>query len=173
MIYNWDGFGYWEDNVGRLATKRQPEYPHLGVHRPNNLGNLPFGESRRQHRHGLGSGRHLVPAKGQYLVHWAFKFYSPSDTAHTSATGPEQIRYAYTPDLLTFSMPQTLIFYAPTSIINLYILPLSASTFVRSMKNESASNVFMEVSTNGLFGSWTRPGGKDAFVRSAVEGPHA
>lgn len=113
------------------------------------------------------------PAKGQYLVHWAFKFYSPSDTAHTSATGPEQIRYAYTPDLLTFSTPQTLISYAPTSIIDLCILPLSASTFVRSMKNESASNVFMEVSTNGLFGSWTRPGGKDAFVRSAVEGPYA
>jgi hypothetical protein len=41
------------------------------------------------------------------------------------------------------------------------------------MKNESASNVFMEVSTNGLFGTWTRPGGSASFVRSGVEGPYA
>jgi hypothetical protein len=30
----------------------------------------------------------------------------------------------------------------------------------------------MELSTTGLFGTWSRPGGKDSFVRSGVEGPY-
>jgi hypothetical protein len=107
--------------------KGKPEYPHPGIHRSNSLGNVPFGESRSQRRPWSD------PAKGQYLVHWASKFYSPSDTAHS----PDQIRYAYTPDTLTFSTPQTFISYAPTPIIDLCIPPLSASTFVRFMKNAS------------------------------------
>jgi len=41
------------------------------------------------------------------------------------------------------------------------------------MKNETASNVFMELSTTGLFGTWTRPGGKNSFVRQGTEGPYA
>jgi hypothetical protein len=52
-------------------------------------------------------------------------------------------------------------------------LPLSTDgkTFVRFMKDESAKNVFCEVSTTGLFGTWTRPGGSNAIIEKNVEGP--
>jgi hypothetical protein len=111
MIYNWDGFGYWEDNVGRLATKMQPEYPHLGVHRPNNLGNLPFGESRRQRRHGLGSGRHLVPCERAILSplgieillplrHRTHKRHRPRANPLRLHPGPSHLLHAPNPHLL-------------------------------------------------------------------------
>jgi hypothetical protein len=99
--------------------------------------------------------------------------YSSNDTAHSGTAGPDQIRYAYTSDFTTFSPPQTLINYSPSSVIDLCILQLSPTTFLRFMKNETASNVFMELSTTGLFGPWSRPGGSTAFVRSRVEGPYA
>lgn len=31
----------------------------------------------------------------------------------------------------------------------------------------------MERSDTGLFGTWTRPGGSEAIIRSSVEGPYA
>lgn len=31
----------------------------------------------------------------------------------------------------------------------------------------------MEISTTGLFGTWNRPGGTSAYVKSGVEGPYA
>ncbi|KAH8767776.1 hypothetical protein F5882DRAFT_466250 [Hyaloscypha sp. PMI_1271] len=71
--------------------------------------------------HGLSSGRDL----------------GPGERAIIGAAGPDRIRYAYTPDSLTFSMPRTFISYAPTPIIDLCIPPLSASTFVRFVRNES------------------------------------
>jgi hypothetical protein len=117
------------------------------------------------------------PAKGQYLVHWASKFYQTSDLNHSGSPGVIQIRYAYTSDFKTFSSPQTYINKSPTNIIDLDILPLSTSadnkSFVRFMKDESAKTVFCEVSTTGLFGTWTRPGGDKAIIQSGVEGPAA
>jgi len=50
---------------------------------------------------------------------------------------PHSLLDAYTPDTLTFSTPQTFISYAPTPRIDLCIPPLSASTFVRFIKNAS------------------------------------
>lgn len=31
--------------------------------------------------------------------------------------------------------------------------------------------MFVEYSTTGLFGTWTRPGGDDAYIKAGVEGP--
>lgn len=45
------------------------------------------------------------------------------------------------------------------------------TSFVRFMKDETAKNVFCEVSTDGLFGNWTRPGGSKAIIQTNVEGP--
>ncbi|KAL3424995.1 glycoside hydrolase family 43 protein [Phlyctema vagabunda] len=112
-------------------------------------------------------------SKGQYLVHWASKFYASSDTQHTGAPGASQMRYAYTSDFLTFTAPQTLIDLSPTSIIDLAILDLGDNKYARFIKNETATNVWMERSDNGIFGTWTRPGGNSAIVRSGVEGPYA
>ncbi|KAB5566681.1 arabinosidase [Coniochaeta sp. 2T2.1] len=115
------------------------------------------------------------PARGQYMVFWASKFYAASDTKHTGSPSNTQIRYAYTSDFKTFSKPQTYINYAPTDIIDLTILPLdtNGTTFVRFMKDETKKTVFAEVSTTGLFGTWTRPGGSGAIIQSGVEGPAA
>ncbi|KAK5653357.1 hypothetical protein OQA88_9049 [Cercophora sp. LCS_1] len=115
------------------------------------------------------------PAKGQYLVHWASKFYPTSDPRHTGSPSNIRIRYAYTSDFKTFTAPQTLIDKAPTNIIDLNILPLDdgGQNFLRFMKDETRKTVFVEVSTTGLFGTWTRPGGDSATIQSGVEGPTA
>ncbi|KAF8857574.1 hypothetical protein BDZ45DRAFT_744240 [Acephala macrosclerotiorum] len=84
--------------------------------------------------------------KGQYLVHWASKFYSSSDTSHKGSPGPGMICYAYT------------ISAVPTLIIDLCILPLpsiSPQSYIRFLKNESS-----------------RPGGKGSYIRSGVKGPY-
>jgi hypothetical protein len=62
---------------------------------------------------------------------------------------------------------------APTSIIDLCLLQLGANSFARFIKNETATNVYMERSDTGLFGTWTRPGGSTAMIHSGVEGPYA
>ncbi|OBT74649.1 hypothetical protein VF21_06408 [Pseudogymnoascus sp. 05NY08] len=114
-------------------------------------------------------------SKGQYLVHWASKFYPTSDSQHTGTPGASQIRYAYTSDFKTFTSPQTLI-AASTPVIDLAILQLpqyGANSYARFLKDESASLVYMERSDDGLFGTWTRPGGASAWIHTQVEGPYA
>ncbi|GAP88435.1 putative glycoside hydrolase family 43 protein [Rosellinia necatrix] len=114
-------------------------------------------------------------AKNQYLVHWASKFYSTSDPNHTGNPSTIRIRYAYTSDFKTFTAPQTYIDYSPTNIIDLDILPLDneSKNYLRFMKDESIQTVFVEYSSNGLFGPWTRAGGSSAIIASSVEGPAA
>ncbi|KAK3292677.1 glycoside hydrolase family 43 protein [Chaetomium fimeti] len=116
------------------------------------------------------------PAKEQYLVHWASKFYPTSDPRHTGSPSNIRIRYAYTSDFKTFTAPQTLIDKNPTNIIDLNFVPLdgtNSTSFLRFMKDETRKTVFVEVSENGLFGTWTRPGGDGAIIQQGVEGPAA
>ncbi|KAF2269592.1 hypothetical protein CC78DRAFT_282942 [Lojkania enalia] len=110
-------------------------------------------------------------AKGQYLVHWASKFYPASDSQHKGSPSAIRIRYTYTKDFRTFEAPQDYINKSPTNIIDLDILPLGNNAYARFMKDETAKTVFTEVSTNGLFGTWTRPAGASAIIASGVEGP--
>lgn len=114
-------------------------------------------------------------SQSQYLVHWASKFYNESDTDHSGNGTSIKIRYAYTSDFNTFTEPQTYIDYSPTDIIDLTILPYRNDTnsFLRFMKDETLKDVFVEYSTTGLFGTWTRPGGDTAYIRSETEGPAA
>ncbi|KAI0904723.1 glycoside hydrolase family 43 protein [Ustulina deusta] len=114
-------------------------------------------------------------SKNQYLVHWASKFYSASDPNHTGNPSTIRIRYAYTSDFKTFTAPQTYIDYSPTNIIDLDILPLDneGKSYLRFMKDESRKTVFMEYSSSGLFGTWTRAGGSSGIITSGVEGPAA
>ncbi|KAF2733390.1 hypothetical protein EJ04DRAFT_605660 [Polyplosphaeria fusca] len=109
--------------------------------------------------------------KGQYLVHWASKFYPTSDPQHKGSPSAIRIRYAHTTDFKTFSAPADYINKSPTNIIDLDILSLGSNAYARFMKDESAKTVFTEVSSNGLFGTWTRPGGANAVIASGVEGP--
>lgn len=41
------------------------------------------------------------------------------------------------------------------------------------MKDETLKNVFVEYSDTGLFGTWTRPDGSSAYIRTQTEGPAA
>ncbi|KAF1954047.1 hypothetical protein CC80DRAFT_417990 [Byssothecium circinans] len=109
--------------------------------------------------------------KRQYLVHWASKFYAASDTKHTGSPSATRIRYAYTSDFRLFSTPTDYINKSPTNIIDLDILSLGSNTYARFMKDETAKTVFTEISTTGLFGSWTRPGSASTTIASGVEGP--
>ncbi|KAL2135046.1 hypothetical protein VTI74DRAFT_9966 [Chaetomium olivicolor] len=118
------------------------------------------------------------PAKGQYLVHWASRFYSSADPDHAGTPSTTIIRYAHTPDFKTFTAPQAFIDKSPTNIIDLTILSLhptnsSSKSFLRFMKDETRKTVFVEVSDTGLFGKWTRPGGDGAIIQRDVEGPAA
>lgn len=79
-----------------------------------------------------------------------------------------------TSDFKTFSTPATYIDYAPTNIIDLNILPYGSSdknAYLRFLKDETLKNVFVEYSTTGLNGTWTRPGGSGAYIRAQTEGP--
>ncbi|KAF2142148.1 glycoside hydrolase family 43 protein [Aplosporella prunicola CBS 121167] len=109
--------------------------------------------------------------KGQYLVHWASAFYASTDSAHSSTASAIKIRYAHTSDFRAFSAPQTYIDNAPASTIDLTFLPLGTNAYARFLKNETAKTVYQEVSADGLFGTWTRPGGPDAVIQTQVEGP--
>ncbi|ETS78130.1 hypothetical protein PFICI_10192 [Pestalotiopsis fici W106-1] len=114
-------------------------------------------------------------SKNQYLVHWASKFYSTSDASHTGSPSNIVIRYAYTSDFKTFTSPKTYIDKSTFNVIDLDILPLdnTGSNYLRFLKDETAKTVFVEYSTSGLFGSWTRAGGSSGIITSAVEGPAA
>lgn len=117
--------------------------------------------------------RHIT---GQYMVYWASRFYSTSDTNHTGTASNIKLRYAYTSDFKTFNAAQTYVDRTPTDVIDLTILPdptNSSNTYLRFIKDETLKTVFMEYSTTGLFGTWTRPGGSSAIIQSAVEGPAA
>ncbi|KAK8044442.1 hypothetical protein PG993_004466 [Apiospora rasikravindrae] len=100
-----------------------------------------------------------------------------SDTKHTGTPTAIRIRYAHTRDFRTFTAPQTYIDRSPTSVIDLDILPLYPDAdnqqYVRFMKDETRKAVFMEYSTTGLFGNWTRAGGSSGTIASQVEGPAA
>lgn len=110
-------------------------------------------------------------SKASYFVHWASKFYPTSDPNHTGSPSSIRIRYAYTKDFKTFSAPQDYINRSPTNIIDLEFLALGNNAYARFMKDESAKTVFTEISTTGLFGTWTRPAGANAIIASGVEGP--
>ncbi|KAL1653209.1 hypothetical protein SLS61_004085 [Didymella pomorum] len=109
--------------------------------------------------------------KEMYLVHWASKFYPASDPGHTGTPSAIKLRAAYTSDFTTFTQPQDYIDYSPTSVIDLEFLSLGDNAYARFVKDESAKTVFTEISTTGLFGTWTRPQGADSIIESGVEGP--
>ena len=83
------------------------------------------------------------------------------------------IRYAYTSDFKTFTKPQTYIDKTPTSVIDLDIVSLDSTgtNYLRFIKDEDIKTVFMESSTSGLFGTWTRAGGNSGVITKNVEGP--
>ncbi|KAF3068286.1 hypothetical protein GL218_08285 [Daldinia childiae] len=168
-------------NIGKTSWDASQRTGSRGIFVWESTDLVNFGNERLVNVEDSTAGMVWAPeaiwdaSKGQYLVHWASKFYSASDSGHTGSPSNIRIRYAYTSDFKTFTQPQTYIDYAPTNIIDLDIVPLDTQgkSYLRFMKDESAKTVFLEYSTTGLFGSWTRAGGNSGIITSGVEGPAA
>ncbi|KAJ4364053.1 hypothetical protein N0V83_009508 [Neocucurbitaria cava] len=96
-------------------------------------------------------------ATQQFYVFWASRLYSSSDTGHTGTAGLDRIRYATTKDFSTFSAPQDYVAPSGTPVIDQEILYLgTAGHYARFIKNETVNQVYQEMTTGGLFGSWSR-----------------
>ncbi|KAH7371818.1 hypothetical protein BKA64DRAFT_267449 [Cadophora sp. MPI-SDFR-AT-0126] len=111
------------------------------------------------------------PSTCEYLVFWASRLYSPSGTSHTGTASLDKIRYAATKDFTTFSAPQDYISLPDTPVIDQEFQYLGTpGHYARFIKNETVLQVYQEITTGGIFGSWERVEG---YVSSLVpsEGP--
>ncbi|KAL1852696.1 hypothetical protein Plec18170_005833 [Paecilomyces lecythidis] len=86
--------------------------------------------------------------------------YSEDDPAHTGdAVTTEIIRYAHTSDFKTFTTPSTYINLETATAIDLSFLQVDENTFLRFYVNGNVSGPVGEISTDGLFGTWTATSG--------------
>ncbi|KAI1379207.1 glycoside hydrolase family 43 protein [Hypoxylon crocopeplum] len=106
----------------------------------------------------------------QYYLFWASRHYSSSDTAHTGTATLDKIRYTTTKDFATFGEPGDYMAPSDTALIDQEFQYLGTpGAFARFYKNETVNQVYQEVTSDGLFGTWTGVG----YVHSdtQLEGP--
>jgi hypothetical protein len=109
--------------------------------------------------------------EGLYHVFWASRHYAKKDRDHAGYAKLDEIRYATTTDFQTFSEPKTYLALPDTPLIDQEFQYLGQpGHYARYLKNETVNQVYVETTTNGLFGSWARVPG---YVRkeSPTEGP--
>lgn len=107
----------------------------------------------------------------QFYVFWSSRLYGSSDSGHTGTASLDRIRYATTKDFTSFSSPKDYVAPSGTPVIDQEFQYLGTSGhYARFIKNETVNQVYQEMTTGGLFGSWTRISG---YVRSGSpwEGP--
>lgn len=94
----------------------------------------------------------------QYYLFWASRQYSASDTEHTdAATTLDTIRYTITKDFVTFGEPADYLSLPDTAIIDQEFQYLGTpGAFARFYKDETNGKIVQEMTTDGLFGTWTR-----------------
>lgn len=99
-------------------------------------------------------------ATKQYYLFWSSQLYSATDTSHRGTATPKRIRYATTRDFVTFTTPKDYLAPAGTAVIDQEFLYLGTpGHYARFYKNETAgSRIPIEISSNGLFGTWKRVG---------------
>jgi hypothetical protein len=110
-------------------------------------------------------------ATSQFYVFWSSRLYASSDTKRTGAATLDRIRYTTTKDFVTFAAAKDYVALAETPLIDQEFQYLGKpGNFARFLKNETVNQVYVEKTTGGLFGSWTRTPG---YVRpeSLREGP--
>ncbi|KAI5867882.1 glycoside hydrolase family 43 protein [Durotheca rogersii] len=92
-----------------------------------------------------------------YYVFWASRHYDPSDTEHTGTASLDRIRYATTRDFATFSEPKDYLAPPGIPLIDQEFQYLGKpGAFARFFKDETVGRVYQEVTSDGLFGTWTR-----------------
>ncbi|KAI8962615.1 glycoside hydrolase family 43 protein [Daldinia sp. FL1419] len=95
----------------------------------------------------------------QYYLFWSSRHYSSSDKQHAGTATLDKIRYATTKDFATFSEPQDYLAPANTPLIDQEFQYLGTpGSFARFLKNETTSQIYQEVTSGGLFGTWARVG---------------
>ncbi|RDW68890.1 glycoside hydrolase family 43 protein [Aspergillus mulundensis] len=113
----------------------------------------------------------------EYYLFWASRLYSPSDTNHTGPANLDRIRYATTPDFISFSEPADYVALDDENIplIDQEFLYLGQEGhYARFLKDENVLHVYQETTTTGLFGDWTRTQDGGEYIRASVyEGPAA
>ncbi|OLN86649.1 hypothetical protein CCHL11_03733 [Colletotrichum chlorophyti] len=110
-------------------------------------------------------------SKGHWYVFWASRHYQASDTEHAGTATLDRIRYAATKDFVTFSPARDYVALADTPLIDQEFQYLGTpGAYARFLKNETTNQVYQEVTTEGIFGTWRRIPG---YVRteSPREGP--
>lgn len=110
-------------------------------------------------------------AKAHWYVFWSARHYRSTDTAHTGTATLDRIRYTTTKDFVTFSPARDYLALADTPLIDQEFQYLGTSgSYARFLKNETTNQVYQEVTSNGIFGTWNRIPG---YVRneSPREGP--
>ena len=112
------------------------------------------------------------PDTSSYAVFWSSRVYAADDTQRTGTGSNDMIYYSHTTDFVNFDTPQIWI-QEDYSVIDQELLELSASSFVRFIKDETATKVYSERSDNGLFGTWTRIDPNNYIIDAVREGPAA
>lgn len=96
-------------------------------------------------------------ATKQWFVFWASRLYATDDPTHAGPASNDRIRYATTKDFRTFSAPRDYLALADTPIIDQEFRYLGKPNhWARYIKNETVNQVWVETTTSGLFGEWTR-----------------
>ncbi|KAI1409927.1 glycoside hydrolase family 43 protein [Hypoxylon sp. FL1857] len=109
-------------------------------------------------------------ATSQYYLFWSSRLYAASDSKHTGTATLDKIRYATTKDFATFSEPKDYLALSGTPLIDQEFQYLGTpGAYARFFKNETTQQVFQEVTSDGLFGTWTHVG--YASTDTPREGP--
>ncbi|KAI4861801.1 glycoside hydrolase family 43 protein [Hypoxylon rubiginosum] len=107
----------------------------------------------------------------QYYLFWSSRHFDASDTAHTGTATLDKIRYTTTTDFTTFSEPSDYLALSDTPLIDQEFQYLGTpGAFARFFKNETSQQIIQEITSDGLFGSWTRVSDY-ATTDSPREGP--
>ncbi|KAF2422616.1 family 43 glycoside hydrolase [Tothia fuscella] len=109
-------------------------------------------------------------ATSQFHVFWSSRFYSKDDSGHTGTASIDKIRYATTRDFTSFSPAKDYI-KADLPLIDQEFQYLGKpGNYVRFLKNEKNNQVYSEITSSGIFGTWTRLPGY-VVNESPREGP--
>ncbi|KAL4946588.1 hypothetical protein BDV06DRAFT_233162 [Aspergillus oleicola] len=118
-------------------------------------------------------------AESQYYLFWASRLYSSSDPEHTGTATLDRIRYATTTDFVKISAPSDYVALDAENVplIDQEFLYLGEEGhYARFLKDENVLHVYQEITTDGIFGTWTRspsPDDSGYIATSTFEGPAA
>ncbi len=110
---------------------------------------------------------------GKYVLTYATRNFAASDPTHTGTPSSTEIWYTRTDDFRNFTAPQPYLSLGTSGVIQLTLKRLNGTTFVRFLKEERPQRVRGQISTTGIFGTWTDIGSATDYVdtENQSEGP--